>query len=294
MLGFKNRIFTLVALTLTLTVVFLTAFYSFAWLAQKLSSGNIGFTAGVLDDCTLHIAKVIHDGNTTPEESSREYFPCEGSVIEGESVPTQNGDYYTVSLEKLSFGIIDNIALPKPENVVYLRFTVPKESGKNVKLRLYYDYEDDYFAEMYKNEYEDDGETVRAQKKITDDDTLSNGVKILENFHAVESEEMANDCYLKYSVAVSNDSVDADKLCNMQFYGTDGQLATLDTNNHYRLNTDISATLTHDDIESAGEFFYVYIKVEPNLSVFAHSIEFIAEIMPCYVYFRVNADFEIY
>lgn len=44
--------------------------------------------------------------------------------IEVDSLPVQNGESYTVALEQMTFGIIDNIALLKPDNVVYLRLTV--------------------------------------------------------------------------------------------------------------------------------------------------------------------------
>ena len=298
----KNKIVTIILLAVTSLFLFVLGFYSFAWLSDLFRSDEIGFSAGKMDDCELHIAKVVAPDDTTVaiEESLREYFPCDNMQIEHESLPEQNGDSYTISLRQMSLGFIDNVALLKPDNVVYFRLSIPKENGKKINVKLYYDVDQNgNFIDIYKNKYDTDGETVIGQEKVTESDVLpGTETKIIEAFQGVEAADVANDCFLKYSLLVSNENYEASELSSLQYYGKNGEVANEISDTHYRFNefdgNSASIMLANDDIDEVGEFYYVYVKVEPNLSVFGYSIEYISSIMPCYVYFHVKADFEIY
>lgn len=297
----KKIIFKMIAATCAFCVLFVGTFYSLAWLSDKLLSDSFVFSAGVLTADTLHIAKVVNDGSANLTEQDRKYFTCSNHIINGDSVPTQNGSGYTIELNQMSFGIIDNVSQPKPENVVYLRLTVPSGNGDSVSLKLYYNPgSDGRFADIYKNEYDSDGNVLADKVKITESDVLADGTTpLLESFHNIESEEKTNDCYINFSVAVSNDSYDdPSQLCTLDFLGSDGKTATALKNNYYKLN-DFSedsdgVTIANNDIENAADNYYVYVKIEPNLNVFAYSIEYITAIMPCYVYFKIKASFEIH
>lgn len=301
MIAVKNKIISLIMLAVASVLLFTAGFYSLAWFSDVFSSGNVGFGAGKLGDNTLEIARIIHPSNTTnmPEESARRYYPCENMQIEADSLPVQNGESYTVALEQMTFGIIDNIALLKPDNVVYLRLTVPKENGNTVSLKLYYNFDaDGNFVDIYRNEYDTDGETVLGQVKITEADTLEDGTGVLEAFQGVEAAEAADDCFLKYAVLLSNESYEATELSSLEFYGEGGEVASDESDTYYRFNKFDDASegiiLVNEDIASAEDNYYVYVRVEPNLSVFGHSIEYISTIMPCNVYFKVKASFDIY
>jgi hypothetical protein len=296
----KNKIATVLLLSLISLILFALGFYSFAWLSKTFKSGEIGFTAGELDGCELEIAKIVPpaDNTVAVDESMREYTPCENMYIDSESLPLQNGDGYTISLEQMTLGFIDNVVLLRPDNIVYFRLSVPKENGKNLNLKLFYDtHEDGNFVEIYKNKYDVDGETVKAQEKVQKTDTIENSeTPILDAFQSVESEDIAGDCFLKYSVLLSNEKYEASELSTLSFFGKGVAEVTEDADTSFRFNDPEGdyISLVNEEIESAGEFYYVYIKVEPNLSVFSYSIEYISGIMPCYVYFRVKASFEIY
>ncbi len=47
-------------------------------------------------------------------------------------------------------------------------------------------------------------------------------------------------------------------------------------------------------LDPADNCYYLYIKVTPNLMAFAHSVDSIADIMPCCVGFDIQAEFEVY
>ena len=297
-----RRIVLRSCLTLFLAAVLLgvSVYASLAWFSSTLFSGWLGFGAGSLPENLLHVALLTRETEDEQlTEDMRAYYACEGGRFCADHYPTENGDRYSVELSQLSFGIIDNVALVKPENKMFLRLTVPKESGDTVAVKLYYGaYEDGSHVELYRNEYGADGETVLGQVKVTEADTLPTGEGILESFLAVEGEEMANDCLLSFSVLVSNEEIPAAELAETTFYGADGAPAMDGTGDFYRVN-DFSAesdgvVLKNEAIDEAEEFYYVYVRIEPNLAVFAYSIEYISGIMPCYLYFKVNADFTVY
>lgn len=290
-----TSIVTLVAVSLTL---FMTGFYSFAWFADMKNSGNLGFGAGTTADNVLEIAKVVHkdDSSGSLTEDNRAYYPCGDMKIEAGSIPTENGATYSISLDKMSFGLIDSIAFLKPDNVVYFRLTVPKKNGNTVKLKFEYNPDEEGIVDMYKNAYDEEGNLI--QEKVTDDDKYDDGTPMIDAFRSAESDGDTKDCFIKYSVCVSNTKHEASELCNLTYYGEGGQVANEDSDTHYRLNSfegsSDCVTLKNDKMEEAEESYYVYIKVEPNLTVFGRSIEYISSIMPCYTYFKVKAYFEIY
>lgn len=299
--GCKTRkIASFVALATVSLLLFLIGFSSFAWFADMKNSENLGFGAGTLDNSVLEIAKIVHDGNSagTLGESDRRYYPCDDMRIEADSLPTENGEGYTVDMDKMSFGLIDSIAFLKPDNVVYFRLTVPKRNGDTVNFKFEYNVDGEgNFVEMYKNGYDTNGDLI--QEKIENGETIEGEtVSILEAFQSVETVEDKKDCFIKYSVCLSNDSYEASELSSLTFYGEGGKEASETSDTHYRFNSfensEECVTLVNDKIDEAGEFYYVYVKVEPNLDVFGRSIEHISSIMPCYVYFKTRAYFEIH
>ena len=291
---------SLFLLSLSAVLLSLSVYASLAWLSGRLNDGRLGLGAGNLPENALHVAILERtDPAVAPTEDMRTYRACEGGRFLADHYPTESGDAYTVELADLSFGIIDNVVLVKPENRVFLRLTVPKESGDTVDVKLYYGaYENGYFADLYKNVYADDGETVTGQARVEEDDVLPTGENILESFHAVEGEDMANDCYLSFSLLVSNEEIAASELAARDFYGADGQPAGEGTGSFYRVNDYTAAsegiTVRNENIGEAGDFYYVYVCIEPNLAVFGYSIEYISGIMPCYLFFKLNAAFTVY
>lgn len=297
----KTKIASFAVLTVISVLLFSIGFYSFAWFVDRFNSGKVGFGAGELEDNVLEIAKIIHEEGATGEldESMREYYLCDNMQIEYDSLPTENGDSYIVTLDQMSFGFIDNVALLKPDNIVYFRFTVPKNEGDSVDLKFYYNTDaDGNFVDIYRSIYDTDGETVLGQEKVTDTDVLEGGTGIIDAFQNAEIDGENLDCFLKFAVCVSNESYEATELSGLEYYGVDGAVANEESDTYYRFNdfnsTSESVTVVNENIEYAEEFYYVYIRVEPNLSVFGRSIEYISTIMPCYVYFKVNAFFEVH
>lgn len=265
----KNKIYSTIAFALSVVLLFTCCTVSFAWLVDYFRSGDVGFTAGSLEGSILEIAKVKHSRDPDQAtENQREYELCENLKIEESSLPVANGNALSIELEKLSFGMIDNVAMLKPENIVYFRLSIPKKNGPTVTLSL--GYSDANFIELYENVYE--GDTVTGQKRIENADVINSLISLETNQNA---------CYINYSVYLSNEDIDATKLSEISF------------ENSYKMNENSIISLTNDDVANAGDYYYVYVKVEPNLDLLSHSIEYISQYMPCYVYYKIKADVEV-
>ena len=268
---FSKQVYSAVAFALTVVMLFGATTATVAWFADNFRSGNIGFSAGSLEGSVLEIAKVPAGFDT---EEARDYTVCSDLKIEYDSLPEDGGDLYRIVLDELSFGMIDNVAMLKPENTVYFRLSVPKANGNNTKFRLAY--LDESFIQVYKNIYETDQngeEIVLGQEEITDED-------LLKSIRGIE--ESLGMCYVDYSVKLSDVAYNAEDLWRLEF------------DEHSKLNSDEYFTFENVDIESEDDYYYIYIKVEPNLSVLSHAIEYLSHIMPCYVYFRIEAEFDTY
>ena len=292
-----RKVTSIVILVAVSLILFVTGFYSFAWFADIKNSGKFGFGAGTMGDNVLEIAKVVHQDDSAESitENNRQYYPCSDLQIEAGSLPEASGEFYSIALNKMSFGLIDSIAFLKPDNVVYFRLTVPKKNGNTVKLKFEYNSDEEgVFVEMYRNVYDTNGSIV--QQKVTDSDKYEydETMSMVDAFQSAESDGDKKDCFIKYSVCISNESYEASKLYSLEFYGVNSQVANEDSDTHYRFNSSDIVTLKNDKIDEAEEFYYIYIRVEPNLDVFGRSIEYISSIMPCYTYFKVKAHFEIY
>lgn len=265
----KNKIYSTIAFALSVVLLFTCCTVSFAWLVDYFRSGDVGFTAGSLEGSILEIAKVKHSQDPNQAtENQRAYELCENLKIEESSLPVANGNAFSIELEKLSFGMIDNVAMLKPENIVYFRLSIPKKNGPNVTLSL--GYSDASFIELYENVYE--GDTVTGQKRVEDADVISSLIGLETNQNA---------CYINYSVYLSNEDIAATKLSEISF------------ENSYKMNENSIISLTNNDVANAGDYYYVYVKVEPNLDLLSHSIEYISQYMPCYVYYKIKAEVEV-
>lgn len=297
------------AYTLFVTVViFVMAVFStvsYAWLINYVH-GDFGFKAGEIDPLTLQIAKIsVTDPATiTYTEANRAYADCANNKIETKD----DGTHLDAALGNMSFGAIDNVAQLKPENVVYFRLTVPKSLGDTVKLNLRYTADD--FIVLYKNVYGADGNPTGTELVQDTSNLLA-----LENNEQVKKELGEQNSYLLFDAVVSNNVYEATQIAAI--FETTSATGTEPTNTEQKfsdenytkfvtpgvyqsdcllqtspLYTKSLKNPNYDVVADDGNY-YVYIKVVPNLALLAYSIEYISEIMPCYMFFKVSATFEI-
>ncbi|MBQ7315244.1 MAG: hypothetical protein IJW83_04480 [Clostridia bacterium] len=277
-----------VAMVLVCAMLVVGSAVSFAWLASYLASGDVGFRAGELDDLTLEIARVVHDEDDEAAEDTRSYTTIDGHRIEKNEDGTT---HLSVTLANMTFGSIDNVAQLKPENIVYLRLTVPKANGNTVDLRMHYLTNE--FITLYQPTFDEDG-NVTGTKEVEDVEDGLTAAERMESLYDVETAEHAGDSYLSYAVLVSNEAIAAGELSSLDFDTAESNAFSALTETEVADGTYETLTIVNGAYDEAGDFYYVYIRVVPNLSVFAYSIEYISDIMPCNMFFRIGASFETY
>ncbi len=290
---------TLYAFLMAVVILFTAVFsaLSYAWLVNYKKSGNFDFKSGELPDYTLEIAKIVITDPTMSEEdkeTSRAFTEIKNFKIEANA----DGTNFEAQLSNMSFGTIDNVAQLKNENRVYFRLTVPKGLGDTVKLNLHYNSEN--FIKLYKNIY--DGDTITGTEEVTDSQKLSALI-------AVEGETFANDRFLLYNAAASNKKLAANQIkaeFSEEKTDTDGNpIPPIFTETNQKKISSITeytdavngnnangAILTVTNADYDGTDWYVYMEVTPNLGVFAYSIEYISDIMPCYMFFNIGMNIE--
>lgn len=258
---------------------------TYAWLVNYVFSGNFGYQAGELDSYKLEIARIPYKENEADRvETARTYSPCENYHIE----TNEDGTALAVEIKNMSFGTIDNVAQLKPENIVYLRLTVPKECGKKISVSLYYSLGN--FIRLYRK-IEESGSVSTPEVTDSGEDTPIQDI--------IKVEETAGSSYLLYDAVVSDTAYEANEIAayektaieeekeGLPFAGAENDF------NCFLPKTETgevsSETLTYS---GTGSEYYVYIKVIPNLSVFAYSIEHLTAYMPCFMYFSIGASFD--
>lgn len=245
---------------------------TYAWLTNFVKGGDFGYNANELPPYTLEIARIPYSEDSR-EETERTYSPCNNYKIEADS----DGAHLAVALENMTFGTIDNVAQLKSENIVYLRLTVPKACGDVLTLSLHYTQTN--FITLYQKIVNET--TGEISSSLVTDETM------LNNLIAVESAENANDSFLLYDAVVSNQKWQANEIAsNVTFE------QNTDTYSRFYVGNTYVKTLTNGQFDQVTDNYYVYIKVIPNLSVFAYSIEHLTAVMPCYMYFEISAVFD--
>ncbi len=260
---------------------------SYAWLTlRKMSEGAFPFSAGRTDGIVLELAQVQNGG----EEASRVYTVCENGKLGLDAPASSDGQSYQILLSEMNFGSIDNLAKYKAENILYLCLTIPKNAGTDLRLKLGYQVNSDgTFFSLYQNVYDASGETILHQEKVTDQ-------TMLDGFAAVTTNADHPMSYLQYTYAFASVRYEANTLEQAQ---ADGNLIFAEEETSFEQNiaaqTALSLTPSSDlmtrNTEDAN--YYLYIKVTPSLTAFAYSIEYLATIMPCFVYFCVGLELEV-
>lgn len=245
---------------------------TYAWLAGFVKGDRFGYTAGELPPYTLELARIPYS-DAGREDTERVYYPCSNYQIETNS----DGTHLEAAIENMTFGTIDNVAQLKAENVVYLRLTVPKSCGDTVRLNLHYSQAD--FITLYQKTIDEMTGDIQS--------TLVTDEAVLDNLIAVESTEKANDSFLLYDAVVSNQAWQANEIAQNVAFAQNEE-------DYLRFGVDNTTfeTLTNTAFDQVTDNYYLYIKIIPNLSVFAYSIEYLSAIMPCYMYFAIGAVFD--
>ena len=261
----ENQIYSTVAFLLSIIMLFTATTVSVAWFFnQKILNPDLSFTAGSPDDYVLY---TITCGN----EASM------ATVEETDTIGT-NGFF----VNDLQLGKITNLGMLENSNFIYYAIKVPKAEGGNITLSVSYQNTDDTHFEIYVPVRDGNGElTYENDNLIT---TLYGDVNDLNAIKELE----ADDTFIKYRVAVSE--------TNPEGMSVDA-LNSLFTEDAKNLHVDedgnpIMQSLTYNTGSDEG-FYYVYIKFEPNVSLYSGFIDYLWHSMPFGLCYDVRITFSV-
>ncbi len=244
--------------------------FSLSWYAnQKLTDSDLGFSGGELGDYTMY--KLTYDGLT-----------------EAQSVETVSSIGKEFSISELEFGKINNLSSIDASNYIFYVIEVPKEFGGTVNLGVGYldDTADSHFS-IYvpqKNAQTGDNLTDANGNLITQKYT---DASVLTALHQVEDDQ--NDTYISYAFAVSENAPEE--------YAVFSDIASLfEAEVNHSLgdvtdNTPNTRTVTVDTSTIAQDSYYVYIRLQPNLPLYSHFIDYLWSNMPFCLSYNVRINF---
>lgn len=269
-IAMKKNIYSTVTLLFLAVLLITESALSLAWLSNfREIDPDLSFTAGSPEDYTLY--------KITCENDS------EVPVVEAVDTIGTNG----FLVNDLQLGNISNLGMLENSNFIYYVVRVPKKEGGNVSLGVSYYRTDGNHFKIYvpvkdgndEITYDDEGKVVT---------TLYENA---EGIAAIKDLETETDTFLSYRVALSSvapedmDSIDS---LNSLFVGD-----SMNMNVDEVSGEPIAQTLTHDISALQDEYYYAYIKIEPNVLLFAGFIDYLWQSMPFGLCYDVRITFSV-
>lgn len=269
-IAMRKNIYSTVTLLILAVLLITESALSLAWFSDfKKIDPDLSFTAG------------------SPEDYELYKLTCENeSVIPVvEAVDTIGTGGFSVN--DLQLGNITNLGMLENSNFIYYAIRVPKIEGGNVSLGVSYHQTDDNHFKIYvpikdSNDeitYDEEGVIITA---LYDD---ANGLT------AIKKLETEQDTFLSYRVALS--SIAPENMTSIDL------LNGLFVEDSMNMNVDqvsgnpVANTYTFDTATLQDEYYYVYVKIEPNVLLFAGFIDYLWQSMPFGLCYDVRITFSV-
>ena len=268
----KYKMTTLIVLLFAILFSVFSA--SLAWFVNtKIISPNLSFSAGAPSEYNLY--KVTCENDTSEQKVSKV-----------DTVGIAGFDIYD-----LQFGKINNLSLLEHSNYVYYVVEVPKEDGGLISLGVSYG-DTDSDGEHFKIyvplkgasgdiQYNTDG-TVKTE--------LFSEQTPLEQIKAIETDNSST--FVSFTYALSNTSpYEYENIEAIEAIFDEKEPLSMDAVDEN--NNPIPYELTHDVGSVVGDFYYVYIRLEPNVSLYKHFIEHLWNNMPYFLTYEIRATLSV-
>ena len=261
-------------LAITCTTVSLAWFMSFEKIDPDLS-----FTAGEPEGYPVY--KITCTDDTTSH------------VIEQiDSIGTKKFE-----VDNLQFGKITNLGMLENSNFIYYCIKIPKSDGGRVSLCVAQcDVDGDgkdfkiYLPVRENGEITYDGEGKMITTELTPDLVTSEGLpeNTIPGIESIENSEDATfiDCFFALSTMSPLNLADVNAL-NALFTGDEYSL-DVDEN-----GDPIPHELTMDISEVTDDYYYVYVKLVPNVSIYARFIDYLWNNMPFFLAYEIRMTFQV-
>lgn len=251
-----------VALLLSFAALASSFALSLAWLSHfSKVTPDLSFTAGGPEKYVFYKITCAND-STVPDCEVESNLGMRGEDIDADNF----------FLNDLHFGSITNLAMLENSNFIYYAVKIPKVNGTRVCVGVNYNDVDGSHFKIYVPARVNNEITYDADGNIIT--TLYQNQAGLDGIKALETE---NETFVMYKVALSD--IDPEEISSIDTLNG----LFLDDALHLHNDSEGNPTqqiLTYSSGESQSEYYYLYIKLEPNVSIYSGFIDFLWADMP--------------
>ncbi len=286
----------LMACLIALTLVSI----SYGWI-QNAWPSTIQFAAGSTPKYTFY--KITFD----KESEQTDGTPAKATVVEGtESNPLGIGTpigsiessttaedgttvtNFSIADEDLQFGIITNLNFLENDNYVFYAIRIPYSMGTKVHAAVSY------------GAYDENGThsvTFGNHFKIYNEDRIPITGEKLTQVQGIETTH--GDTFVSYACALSENAPSQDMtFATLDFLFKDQEMSPVATMT--KENGATSYTITKNstdepigtfaptDTDNPPEYYYLYIKLQPNMDLYKYFIDYLYADMPFYLAYQVG------
>lgn len=265
---------------------------SMGWLTNvKLAEPALPFSAGKTPKYELY--RISYNKAGTQSYDIVENLGSSTSERNTLFANAENPNIATIDAE-LQFGTINNLYFLENENYIFYAVKIPAEMGTKVKLGVFNtDMDDDeYHFSIWEEGVDEDGNPTGQLALVPDEkenesdtQTLWQKVAAIETACTnAENEDPNGETFIKYSFALSNQAPGA-----LDTFSKMSALFTVDypLNNFRADGTPVLSEQTFTGTPTNG-FYYLYIKLEPNMPLYKEFIEPLYAHMPFYLSYETR------
>lgn len=221
------------------------------------------------------------DGNAVTVRES--FYNIDNQTYEWDDCAiSSEGEYSGNYTGSFNFGKVDNVAVVAESNVVYLQIKIPKRLGKTVNISLSYFTENGARYHFYMGERNESDTVEYSEIGIESDEgkTLFGYLSEIETGFNGEGERVHDPMpFISYTCTVS----EAEETVPSEFNGE--SLSVTDAPG--------DGFTLHYDGEGEDGYYYVYIRLVPNLEAYVESVNYIFDYMPCIIDFNLTMSYTV-
>ena len=268
----KHRILFVIVVLLAIILSVFSA--SLAWFTNiKIINPALSFSAGAPSEYNLY--KVTCENDTSEQKVSKV-----------DSVGTSGFD-----VNDLQFGKINNLSFLEHSNYIYYVAEIPKEDGGLVSLGVSYsdvDSDGEHFK-IYVPLKDANGD-IQYNADGTVKTVLLDDSAVLDSIKAIEVDNSST--FISFTHSLSNTS--PQEYENIEaIEALFNEKEPLDMSAVDENNNPVPHELTHDIDSVDGDYYYLYIRLEPNVSLYKYFVEHLWNNMPFFLTYEIRVTLSV-
>ena len=243
--------------------------YTFAWLLHfREIDPMLSFTGGAPDDYLLY--QITCENNSTVLD-----------VAEADTIG--KSEFFA---DDLQFGKITNLGMLEHSNFIYYCIRIPKTEGQRISVGVSYHTTGSSHFKIYIPIRDDKNELIYENGVLAT--SLLEDQSVLDAIKGIEEDN--SDTFIKYRAALSSTAPDGIPSID--------ELDAMFEDEAKDLNPDesgnvIYTSMTYDTSSLVSDYYYLYIKLEPNVQLYPDFIEYLWNSMPFGLCYDLKISFNV-